>query len=296
MALENNAHLKIHDAIAASVPMIRGKKNPNLTNAPFQFIKEDPIDDTIGTFTIDIPKVVSPEVQGYIDEARERIRGRTGISEGTAGGEPPPQFQSGVALQRYVGLVNRRLSGQHRNYLQLYKDSARLNVVLGPKIWDNKTKITAAQGTSILNQITWADVQLPEESYRIGFDAISDMPDRVPTKDELLELVKDMGIMDAVDLLANLNTPDYQRRVDVLTGPRSYIEMQLAGCLDDGTIEPPNDMQDKAALAKAAAEAWQAARAQKARPDPSHMDALFVLWELAAQSAPPSAPTETPPQ
>jgi hypothetical protein len=55
-------------------------------------------------------------------------------------------------------------------------------------------------------------------------------------------------------------------------------------------------MQDKAALAKAAAEQWQAARAQKVRPDPSHMDALFVLWELAAQSAPPSAPTETPPQ
>lgn len=294
MAVENQMHLKVSDAIAASVPMYFSKTPRQFSNAPFQHIAEDNEDEKVGTVRLEVPKLVSEDVRQHIVDVKERISARTGISESTAQGEPPPQFKSGIALQRYIGLLNKRLSQQHYNHLKLYEDSAKLNVILGPEIWSSKTKIAAAQGTSVIEQIDWEDVVLPEEAYRISFDAISDMPDHVPTKDELLEIMKDMQIEDALDLLANLNTPDYLRRVEVRTGPRNYMEFQISRALDDGVIEPPNDMQDKAMLAKNASEAWQAARCAKVRPDKSHMDALWVLWELAgASQITPSASVPT---
>lgn len=296
MATENQMHLKVTDAIAASVPMVFGKKDPKLSNAPFQFVHEDAEDDQVGTVRVTVPDVVSQPVLDRAEYVRERIRARTGVSESTTAGEPPPQYKSGIALQRYIGLVHKRLSQQNHNHLQLYKDAARLITILGPKIWSSKAKIAAADGTSVINQIDWNDVILPEDAYRLSFDVVSDLPDQIPTKDELLEIVKDLGIMDAVELLANLNTPDYLRRVEILTGPRNYVEFQIDRALDDGIIEPPNDMQDKAALAKSAADQWQAARAAKVRPDPSHMDALWLLWELAAtQQPPPPATADVPP-
>ena len=296
MAIENQAHMKVQDAIAGSVVIIKGRKDPKLSDVPYQFIQTDPNDPEIGDFSVEVPNVVSEDTRKHIQDVKDTITRLTGISEQSQTGEPPPQYKSGVALEQYIGILNKRLSFQHAMFKAMYDASARIQTTQGPRVWSDNASIAAADGTDVIALIDWSAVKMPEESYRISFDAISDLPNHIPNKSELFQITKDMGISDAIDLIANLNTPDFQRAAQRISGPRNYIEFQISQALDEGTIEPPNDMQDRAMVAKMSAEAWQAARCSKVRPPRGHMDALLVLWHLAAATGAPEAPPEAGPK
>lgn len=295
MAIENQGHMKVQDAIAGSVVLVKGRADPKLSDVNYQFIKEDPNDPDIGTVTVEVPKVVSEDVRNHIKDVKDTITRLTGISEQAQTGDPPPQYKSGVALEAYIGILNKRLSNQHHAYKAMYDLSARIQITRGPFVWKDSGKVAEADGTDVIAQISWADVRMPEDAYRISFDAISDLPNHIPNKAELFQIAKDLGLRDAIDLIANLNTPDFQREAQRIAAPKNYIEFQISQALDDGVIEPPNDMQDRAEVAKRASEAWQSARCSKVKPPRAHMDALLVFWHLAAAQPGPEAPAPAGP-
>jgi hypothetical protein len=286
--IEKELHHKRQDAIDMCVPAVENApEGYEHDDIPFKFLP--PGDDPDRPITVKFPPGGAPEVKEYIDDVRETQHRAAGISEEASEGTAPTQIKSGIGLANWVAIVNQRLSLQHTNYQDLWTQSARVNVALGPP--------AGKADDALSSQIDWALLQLPVTTYTIGFEVVADLINHLPFKLDLLEKLKEMNEIDASEMLAHIEDGNVTAVLARVNAERNYIEYQLDQAIDEGIVEPPVSFQDKAKLAKAAGQAWFQHRAAKVRPPRQNMEALRILQRLAAGPAPqgvPVAPVNAP--
>jgi hypothetical protein len=278
---------KLNDALKGAVPVVIGDTDPNWSNMPYQFIPKE-----TGA-TVEIPKTVSADVTAQIDRLHEGALREFGISEDAAAGSAPPQFKSGVALSTWRQIVNSRLSQQHRAYEGLWTQASRIICAMAPEVYKSKQARTAARGTEIIREIDFDKVKLPEDSYSVSFDAVTDLPKHIPQKLELLAFLEEKGGIDTAQLMLHLDVVDFRAVAKRMNGPRALIELQISMALSEGELIPPSELQDHGKLAELAGQAYQAAMAQHMKPPRANMQALLHLYLLAKArtGAAPTAPS-----
>ncbi len=286
---------KMHDALKAAVPIVVGETDPNWSDVPYQFIKVKPGEKPP---TIEVPKTVSQDVRQAITDLREQIYRETGLSEEAAAGAAPPQYKSGVALSTWRKVVNESLNQQHQAYENVWTQAARIIVAMAPDVYKTKKARGSARGTEVIQQIDFSKVNLPEDSYSVSFDVVSDLPKHLPEKLELMGFMEEKGWVDGDEVLTHINVVDFRAAAKRRAGPRALIETQISHAINDGELIPPSEMQDFAKLAELAGQAYQSAMAQFIKPPRRNMQALLHLYLLAKariQPAPaPALPAPAP--
>lgn len=290
MTWETELRLKTYNALTGAVPWVKSKQDPEISDAPYQWVKED--EDT-GPVSVEVPKVLSSEVTETADGLREAAMRRAGVSEDAAAGSAPPQFKSGVALAQWVAIVNTRLSQQHQSYEDLWTQSGRIIAYLGKDAYKGKpVNVRTAIGSEDIEQVEWPD--LPEKSYSLMFKVVSALGDTIPQQLENLQIAKEFGVISTEEMWAHVDIPDFAGRVERINGPINYIEFQIDRALNDGVVEPPiREMQNLEELNKAATQAYLAMLAKRVRPPRNHQEALRVLARLAKRGAATVAPAAT---
>ena len=282
---------KMHDALKASVPIVKGPKDPQLSDVPYQFVEEE----IPGTVTIEVPKTVSQDVRQAIVDLREQVYRETGQSEEAAAGAAPPQYKSAVALSTWKKIVNESMGQQHRNYARAWTQAARIICWRAPKVYESKKARALARGTDVIDQIDFSKVALPEGSYSVAFDVVSELPKHLPDKLNLMAFAEEKGWVDGDEVLTHINIVDFRAAAKRRGGPRALMNKQISRALaTPPELIAPSEMQDCQKLAELAGQAYQAAQAQHIKPPRQCMQTLLHLYLLAKARAQPSAPAAAP--
>jgi hypothetical protein len=292
-AWANELNLKLHESLKGAVAWVVGPEGTKMpSDAQFQFI---PNDGPEGAIKVYVPDPVSDRVVTQIDRVEASCLRTAGISEEAASGTPPQQLTSGRALSKWEGLVNQFLSPQHSTYKGLYMQAGRILAYLGPKLYKGKpVNVRRSPGTSVIQQIDWSQIDLPEDSYAIDFDAVSALGDSIPQRIQNTEVLKELALIDAVEMLEHVDVPDFRAKAQRLTGPRKFIDYQINEALSHAKVVPPMEMQDPQAGLKSTSEALQAALASYVRPSKESLEALRVLYRLFRKAAKAAAPPPVP--
>lgn len=275
---------KMYDALRGEVPIVSGSKDPKLSDVPYQFAE-----DRDGTLKVWLPNSLSQNVRQMSQDLREQAHDEVGLSKEQASGSAPPQFKSGVALSTWRQIINTAISQQLRGHDSLWNQTARIILAMAAGVYKSKQARAAARGTEIIEQIDFASLKMPENSYVISFDVVSDLPKHIPQKLELLDYLESKGWIDGPTALVNLNIVDFKAVAKRAAGPRALMETQIIRALKEGILIPPSEVQDAAKLAELAGQAYQAAEAQRVKPPEQNMLALLHLY-LMAKARIPAAP------
>lgn len=293
-AWANELNLKLHEALKGAVPWVVGPSDTTLpSDAPFQFI---PNDGPEGAVKVVVPQTVSGDVVAQLKNLEGGALRTAGISEEAASGTPPQQLTSGRALSKWEGLTNQFMSPQHSVYKGLWVQAGRILAYLGPRAYKGKAvNVRRAPGTSVIRQINWSQINLPEDSWDLDFDAVNALGDSIPQRIQNTEVLHDLALIDAAEMLTHVDIPDFRAKAQRLTGPRNFLEYQISEALTHGVVVPPMEMQDPAAGLKSTSEALQAALASYLKPPKANLEALRVLYRLFAKAAKAAAPPPAPP-
>ncbi len=284
---------KMHDAAKGIKPVVVGGKDPKWSDVPYEFIKQEPGEAAVQVY---LPKAISEDLRQLNQDIREQVYRETGLSEDAAAGAAPAQYKSGVALSTWRKIVNEALNQQHRAYEQAWKQASRIIVSMAPKVYATKKARAMARGTDIIEQIDFSKVNLPEDSYAMSFDVVSDLPKTLPEKLNMMAFAEEKGWVDADEVLIHINVVDFKAAAKRRAGPRALINLQISRALTDGVLIPPSEVQDAAKLAELAGQAYQAAQAQHLQPPRENMQALLHLYLLAkARVQPPALPAPPAP-
>ncbi len=276
---------KMNDALKGAVPVVIGDTDPKWSNVPYQFISKE------SGASVVIPATVSQDVRQQIVDLKEQVYRETGLSEDAAAGAAPPMYKSGVALSTWRKIINESLGQQHRAYENAHKQSSKIIVSMAPEVYKTKKARGSARGTDVIEQIDFSKVNLPEDTYSVGFHVVSDLPKQIPQQLELLAFLEEKGAIDTAQMLMHLNVVDFKGVAKRMNGPRALIELQISKALNEGVLIPPSEVQDAAKLAELAGQALQAAQAQYIQPPREHLQALLHLYLLAkARVKPPAMP------
>jgi hypothetical protein len=288
-AWANELNFKLYDALRAAVPWAVGPtgfKAPS--DVPFQRVEVEPGEGEVKVY---VPDTVSKDVVAQLDRVEGGSKRAAGISEEAAQGFAPPQLKSGIALSKWEAIVNTALSTQHGTYKGLWKQGGRIFTTLAPRYYQNRpVNVRRAIGSDVIEQIRWQDINLPEDSFTIDFDAVSALGDSIPQRIQNAEIIKDMGGIDVPTLLLHVDIPDFRALIQRMNGPRTYIEFQIGQALRHGKVEPPSDFQDAQAGLKEVANAYQAALANPVRPPRQNLEACRILLRLFRRLVQAAAP------
>lgn len=251
------------------------------------------------------PQVVVPDVSVIVTQLlQENQRRRTsafakaGINKDVSAGEKPTGLNSGRALREFRGIANERLVTQQAAYEKLWTDAARLIIALAKTAYKTEPAKVRAPGTDLLQQITWSEIDLQEDQYRLSFSLL---PGAGVSQAEKLEDLNDLqasGAIDQMDVLCNMDAPDTVALRERVTAMRQLINRVIAKALRYGQITVPSSSWDLASLARIGQE-WLAVAELKGTYPEKGVKALRVVVENArAKAAPapaaPAAPVAAP--
>lgn len=277
-----------YETIAGNVPYIESSRDPDWSDVPYKWI---PLGENA---RVHMPNLTGVQLNLQMkEELRKQVMREVGMSEEAVHGAAPPQFKSGVALSNWREIVNKGLSGQHRQYEGTWSLSARIKVAWMPKVYSSRKAVAKAMGTGVIEQIDLTQVNLPEDAYIVAWDVVSALPKTLPQKIELLAYLEEKGKIDADDVVINLTNPDMHAVIKRITGPRALMDTQISRALNDEELIPPSEVQDNAKLAELAGQAYQAAQVSFPKPKRGGLQKLLHLYLMAKQLAGTTTPAAT---
>jgi len=122
-----------------------------------------------------------PELQVEIDRIREQQFAQLGLSTMTAEGKKPAGLDSGAAQRAYDDIGSRRHVMNARGYEEAYMELVRLLEALNEKAAADKGSLTLMARTTrgratLVSQVKWSSIKLPENRYRLTMFPTSALP------------------------------------------------------------------------------------------------------------------------
>jgi hypothetical protein len=294
----NGLNQKLFTQLAAQVPHVEHEegqvvKAPN--DIPFQRWTYAP---GKAPPKITIPNTVSGEVIAHIDRLHESAERETGTPQGGNDSVLPPGVKSGLAIQEYRQEATIRLSQLTNNFADFDVGSTYVLLALAPHWFADHAALVEAQGTDLLESISWKTLNLPENGFTVQVALSGALPDSVSGRYEVMNGFKEGGLADELDMMEAFDqNPDLRALFAPKLAPRRLIRKQIDMALAESpVIDPPDGTQDVEWGYKETANCLANARLSGRYPQKS-LDALLRLHLLFAQrrsQAAPAAPAPAP--
>jgi hypothetical protein len=231
-----------HLACVPRVGIQRGSKilKSELTNAigsVVQFGSSPPVWWT--------PSALSPEVYEHLERHWAKGFESYGVSPQMAGGQKAAGTVSGEAIRESLDVQTARFAVLSQRWEQLHLDIARMFVDVCRELYaDDPSKRIAAPGTELLDSITWADVDLEEDSYVIELYPTSLLPTTPQGRiDRVTDLV-DRQIWTPKRGEAALDDLDVEANMSADRATEKEAEAICDDLLDKGKYRTPDPAMD----------------------------------------------------
>jgi hypothetical protein len=220
------------------------------------------------------PQALSPEVYQQLERHYEKAFALYGVNAQIAAGQKEAGVTAAVAIRESLDIQTARFSVLSQRWEQLHMDIARRCVDIARDIYaDNKEMQVSAPGTSLLETIDWADVNMEEDEYVIQPYPASLLPTTPQGRvDRVTELV-DKGIWSPQRGEAELDDMDPDSGVNRDKAPELDLERMCENMLMDGKYEGPEPTMNLKQALTIASSYLSDGRNQGAPP--KHLDLLY---------------------
>jgi hypothetical protein len=220
------------------------------------------------------PQALSPEIYQQLERHYEKAFALYGVNAQIAAGQKEAGVTAAVAIRESLDIQTARFSVLSQRWEQLHMDIARRCVDIARDIYaDNREMQVSAPGTSLLETIDWADVNMEEDEYVIQPYPASLLPTTPQGRvDRVTELV-DKGIWSPTRGEAELDDMDPDSGVNRDKASELDLERICENMLMDGKYEGPEPTMDLKLALKTASSYLSDGRNQGAPP--KHLDLLY---------------------
>jgi len=162
-----------------------------LTNEDYAFVHFTGAEGA-GPPVVESHQVTPVDLVGQQDRVREQFLAEQGISQLQAQGTKPAGLNSAVSQRTYQEITavrqKQQAAGFQRAYVQLFELLVRLNRRAAElKDEDYTVQARTTRGRiPMVSEIAWADVDLPENKYRVECQPISDVATSAAGREELV--------------------------------------------------------------------------------------------------------------
>lgn len=222
---------------------------------------------------------VAPESKDGLTLYHDAGLREAGINSGMAAGEPPPQFKSGLALQEWRKSLLSRLSQPQRQFEKAWIWAMRIAAQYFPRLYKNKKVRVKAQNTALYELVDFNGLDIKEKEANWTFQVVSGLGLTDSGKLEVFGTFQEAGVIDALDVLGQMSTPDLEAVKKQVLGHRNLIEKQISQARDYNKLIAPVDGQDYKFAATRASNAYAAAIVDGIYPK-ANLEKLRVLYHL----------------
>lgn len=278
----NGLNIKLFTQLQTNVPHLIAEKGQAVTppsDMPFARWEYEPGKEKP---SVQIPNTVSDQTIAHIERLHENSLRETSTQAGGTDSVIPSQVKSGLAIQEYRQEVVIGLSQLTANFAQFDIDSTETLLALAPFWFKGHAALVEAQGTDLLESISWSTLGLPEKSFTVTIALSGALPDSPSGRYDVMNDFKDAGLVDGLDMMEAFDqNPDLRALFAPKLAPRRLIRKQIDMALVEGEIDPPDGTQDIEWGYKETANALALARLSKRYEQPN-LDALLRLHLLFA--------------
>lgn len=186
-----------------------------------------------------------PEYYEFFWQLKEEAFADAGISLLQSRGEKPSGLDSEPSLREYNDITNTRQVTKGQRLETMDKQAARIMIALSRDLYEDQPKLQVlAPGTKFLQQITWREVDMEEDTYTLRSFAVSALPThavgRIQTVTELIKA----GIVPQEEAAGLLGFPDLEKVTTLMNANRDLAMMQVDAALYEGEYIAPEPYQD----------------------------------------------------
>jgi hypothetical protein len=237
-----------------------------------------------------------PELQAEINNIREQTFSQLGISAMTAEGKKPAGLDSGAAQRAHEDITSRRHIMNARGYEDGYMELVRLLEMLNETAADNDNGLTLMSRTqrgrtTLVKQVDWKAVKLPENKYRLTMFPTSALPSTPAGKMAAVSEWIASGFISRPYAQQLLDFPDLDAAARMELADLDSCMHDVEKMLD-GEAAYPEPFQDLALAADTCRKAYLQARCQGA-PE-SVLELMREYMDDCKQLLQPPVPPQTP--
>lgn len=183
----------------------------------------------IGVYQTDPPvfmnaPAVSPEYRQWLMDTFQKAFELEGLSEMSVNSVKPAGLNSEPGLETYHDIESERFKIQERNYERFIKCIAELYIEEAIAIdeADEYDLVVKVPADGYDEEIRWRDINLKRDEYTLFIEQVSEVPDTMAGKLELIQQMAQLGVMTPDEAIGWMDLGD--------TGP--FIRMAMAGYND----------------------------------------------------------------
>lgn len=172
---------------------------------------------------VNAPQTVHPEVFAHLDRLYQRAYEISGISQLSASGEVPKQFESGRAQLVAEDVQSDRFADLHRQWDELNVDCVRKAVKIASRISGYTVRLFGQEEYEEIN--FKRDIALDDDEWSVYPMPTALLGETPPAQLDNAERLMKMGLItEPNELLEQVTTPDIQAYVKRVTAPKRLAE------------------------------------------------------------------------
>jgi hypothetical protein len=145
----------------------------------------------------------------------------------------------------YNDLETERFMDCAKRYEQCYLDAAKICIDLVKEIADDTGNFTVkAPGSSFLQTVDWAEVQMEEDQYMMQIFPVSALSNTPAAKLQEVQELMQAGLLDKDEGMRLLDFPDLKAMYNRKNSPVEDIHRTIERFVDTGEYEAPEPYQN----------------------------------------------------
>jgi len=229
------------------------------------------------------PDVVSDSQRAWPMQQGEILYNIMGVSSYEANPGQPDTQLSGTALRNIERNATVRFSRKEARYGRLYMRVAKRLIFLVRQVAETDPEaafVLVREGNSF-NRINWAEVDMPDENFKIQMFNTSQLPRDPAGKLQYIQEMIATGFIDPAFAATLFDMPDVESYQNIRLASIRYIGWVMDKMLYDGDFTEVSGMEDLGMAMDWAAATWMYGKMNGA-PQPN-LD-MLAKWRLDAQA------------
>lgn len=247
--------------------------------------------------TYEAPQIISPEVYNHLWQLYAKAFEISGISQLNATGMKPAGLDSGEAQRVYQDIQTERFLEVGQAFEELVVEASRQVVRCAKRVGGSYT--VRAQDGGKLEKLSWSDVAIPEDLYRIRVHPTSMLPSTPAGKLAWMNDMLQSGHIPPEDVMDIVDLPDIEAYKKRRLAARKIIERNIAHMIKTGEFVSPEPFDNHQLALRLVNEAYHDARLDGVPEEKLELLRRYMAdsedLDAQANPPPPMPPEAMPP-
>jgi hypothetical protein len=241
--------------------------------------------------SIETPPAVQPELYEHLNWLEAEAFKQTGVSQGNATGQKPPEVESGQAIREVADIASGRFEVVGQNWEQFFITLAEQIVDMSQDLFKGSDMVSINKKSSFI-KVPFKELQLEASEYRIDCMPISGFPNSPAARMQMASDYLTKGWITEEQFMEISNIPDIKETTSLITASLKLTEEWLADMKENGEYHEPIEVMDLGTAYKYSVLEACRARTQKVKPENIALIERFgnACLDMQKQLEPPPAP------